>query len=134
MQSDILMYLSYCNSYSRQAVFYMFHIYLYYIRNYECTPVTVTVTLYEYTHYLPPRFPHSSRVLTGSPPLPIAPFSTTEMRMVRWAMGVEEAKVEQIETVMRRRRLEWFGHVKRKDETENIRAVIEMKMEGKRPI
>ena len=64
--------------------------------------------------------------------------ATTEMRMVRWAMGVsllehrrneeilEEAKVEAIATVMRRRRLEWFGHVKR-------RAVAEMKMEGKRP-
>ena len=70
---------------------------------------------------------------------------TTEMRMVRWAMGVslsehrrneeilEEAKVEQIATVMRRRRLDRFGHVKRRDETENIRAVVEMKMEGKRP-
>ena len=41
-----------------------------------------------------------------------------------------EAKVEPIATVMRRRRLEWFGHVKRRDETENIRAVAEMKMEG----
>ena len=69
--------------------------------------------------------------------------ATTEMRMVRWAMGVsllehrrneeilEEAKVEKIATVMRR--LEWFGHVKRRDETENIRAVVETKMEGKRP-
>ena len=46
---------------------------------------------------------------------------------------LEEAKVEQIATVMRSRRLEWFGHVKRRDETENIRAVVEMKMEGKRP-
>ena len=65
--------------------------------------------------------------------------------MVRWAMGVsllehrrneeilEEAKVEQIATVMRRRRLEWFGHVKRRYEIENIRAVVEMKMKGKRP-
>ena len=62
---------------------------------------------------------------------------------MRWAMGVsllehrrneeilEEAKVEQIATVMRR--LEWFGHVKRRYETENSRAVVEMKMEGKRP-
>ena len=33
--------------------------------------------------------------------------------------------------VMRRRRLEWFGHVKRRDETENIRAVAEMKIERK---
>ena len=65
--------------------------------------------------------------------------------MVRWAIGVsliehrrneeilEEAKVEQIATVMRRRRLDWFGHVKRRDETENIIAVVEMKVEGKRP-
>ena len=65
------------------------------------------------------------------------------MRMVRWAMGLsllehrrneeilEEAKVEPIATVMRRRRLERFGHVKRRDETENIRT--EMKMEGKCP-
>ena len=69
---------------------------------------------------------------------------TIEIRMVRWAMGVrllehwrneilEEANMEAIATVMRRRRLEWFGHVKRRGETENIRAVAEMKMEGKRP-
>ena len=69
--------------------------------------------------------------------------ATTEMRMVRWAMGVsllehwrneeilEEAKVEQIATVMRRRMLEWFGLVKRRDETEHILAVVRMKMEGK---
>ena len=71
--------------------------------------------------------------------------ATTEVTMVRWAMGVgllehrrneeilEEVKVEQIATVMRRRRLEWFGHVKRRDETENSRALVEMKMEGTRP-
>ena len=47
---------------------------------------------------------------------------------------LEEAKVEQIATVMRRRRLEWFGHAKRRYETENIRAVVEMRMEGKRHI
>ena len=70
--------------------------------------------------------------------------ATTEMRMVRWAMGVrllehrrneeilEEANVEAIATVMRRRRLEWFVHVKRRGETKNIRAVAEMKIEGKR--
>ena len=63
--------------------------------------------------------------------------------MVRCAMGVslsehrrneeilQEAKVEQIATVMRR--LDWSDHVKRRYETENIRAVVEMKMEGKRP-
>ena len=34
---------------------------------------------------------------------------------------------------MRKRRLEWFGHVTRRYETVNIRAVSETKMEGKRP-
>ena len=69
--------------------------------------------------------------------------ATTEMRMVRWAISVsllehrrneilEEARVEPIVIVMRWRRLELFGHVKRRDEPENIRAVAEMKMEGKR--
>ena len=69
---------------------------------------------------------------------------TTEMTMMQWAMWVgllehrrnedilEEVKVEQIATVMRRRRLELFGHIKRRDETENSRAVVEMKKEGKR--
>ena len=40
--------------------------------------------------------------------------------------------MEPIATVTIRRRLEWFWHVKRRDETENIRAVVELKMEGKR--
>ena len=34
--------------------------------------------------------------------------------------------------VMRRDRLEWFRHIKRREDTENIRAIMEMKMEGKR--
>ena len=62
--------------------------------------------------------------------------TTTEMRMGQWSMSLillepilEEARVEPIVTVMRR--MEWLGHVKRTDETENIRAVAEMKMEGK---
>ena len=46
---------------------------------------------------------------------------------------LEEAKVEPIASVMRRRMLQWFGHIKRGDETENIRAVAEMKMDEKRP-
>ena len=63
----------------------------------------------------------------------------TDMRMVRWAMGVsqleqgrneilEEARVVLIAMVMRGRRLKWFWPDKRRDETENIRAVVEMKM------
>ena len=35
--------------------------------------------------------------------------------------------------VARRRRLEWFD-MKSRDEPENIRAVVEMQMEGKRPL
>ena len=55
--------------------------------------------------------------------------ATTEMRMVRWAIRVslsehrrneeilEEAKVEPVVIVMRKRRLEWYGLFKRRDET-----------------
>ena len=38
---------------------------------------------------------------------------------------LEEAWVEPIAMVMRRR-LEWFGDVKRRDETEKVRAVAEV--------
>ena len=41
--------------------------------------------------------------------------------------------MEPIVMVMKRGKLEWFGHVKITHETENIRAVVEMKMEWKRP-
>ena len=63
-----------------------------------------------------------------------------EMRMVRQAMGVsllecrrneeilEEAKVRPIVMVIRMRRFEWFGQ--RRDQTENIKAVAKLKMEG----
>ena len=40
---------------------------------------------------------------------------------------LEEAKAEPIAMVMRRRRLEWFGHTKRRNETENTRAVVKLK-------
>ena len=49
-----------------------------------------------------------------------------------WAI-LDEAKVEPKAMVMRRRRLEWFGHAKRRDGTEHILAVVEMKMAWKRP-
>ena len=38
---------------------------------------------------------------------------------------LEEANVEAIAVVVRRWRLEWYEHVKKRDETENVRAVIE---------
>ena len=43
---------------------------------------------------------------------------------------LEETRLEPIALAIRR--LEWFGHVKRRDETENIRAVVEMKTDRKR--
>ena len=43
---------------------------------------------------------------------------------------LEEAEMEPIAMVMRRRRLEWFGYTERRHDTENIPAVVEMKMEG----
>ena len=63
--------------------------------------------------------------------------------MVRWAMSVnrlehrrneailEEAETDPIATVMRSRRLEWFGHMKRRQKTENITTAAMMKMVGK---
>ena len=44
--------------------------------------------------------------------------------------GTSEKLVEQIAMAMRRGRFEWFRHVKRRDETENIGEVTKMKMEG----
>ena len=70
---------------------------------------------------------------------------TPDVRMLRWVTGVslldhrrnyeilEEANVVPIAMVTRRRRWEWLGHAERRDESETIRAVAEMKMEGKRP-
>ena len=45
-------------------------------------------------------------------------------------MILGEARVEPIVRVTRSRRLARFGYVKRIDETENIRAIVETKMEG----
>ena len=41
---------------------------------------------------------------------------------------LEEARMESIAMVMRRRMLKWVGHMKRRDYSENIRTVDEMKM------
>jgi len=37
------------------------------------------------------------------------------------------AKLEAISVSMRRRRLQWFGHVQRRDREEDIRMVAEMR-------
>ena len=70
--------------------------------------------------------------------------SATEMRMLRHIYNVdwedhitndsirEEAKIEAIAIGMRRRRLQWYGHVRRRDREEDIRMVAEMRIQGKR--
>lgn len=71
-------------------------------------------------------------------------FSSCEMRMLRYCMGISleehrrneditaEAKIMPIKDVMRKRRLEWFGHVCRRARDEDIRRVYEMRVEGSR--
>ena len=68
--------------------------------------------------------------------------ATTEMRMVRWAMGVSLLEHRRNEEILGEAKVEpiWEGEVwngsgtlKERNETENIRSVVEMKMEGKRP-
>ena len=70
--------------------------------------------------------------------------SATEMRMMRYIHDIkwedhvtndsvqEIAKLEKIAIGMRRRRLQWYGHVRRRDREEDIRSVIEMRVQGKR--
>ena len=70
--------------------------------------------------------------------------SATEMRMmrhihnIRWEDHVtndsirEMAKLEAISVSMRIRRLQWFGHVRRRDREEDIRMVVEMRVQGRR--
>ena len=41
--------------------------------------------------------------------------------------------VDAVETVMRERRLRWFGHVRRKEEENPVRRVMDLEVEGRRP-
>ena len=68
----------------------------------------------------------------------------TEMRMVRWMSGVSlrERKtnnelqrtmgIEPVMNVVKRNRMRWLGHVLRKDESDWVRGVMEMNVEGSR--
>ena len=70
----------------------------------------------------------------------------TEMRMVRWMCGVSSRdrisnddlrgrmRLEPIGDTLRRRRLRWCGHVERKDETQWVKRVWKMEVEGRRPV
>ena len=62
------------------------------------------------------------------------------MSRLRWQARItnEEVKrkygVENLEHRLRKTRLKWFGHVKRRDENSILRRAIEVKVEGRRPV
>ena len=68
-----------------------------------------------------------------------------EMRMLRWIQGVslrehnineeirEAATVQPIATHLMQKRLRWYGHVRRRDESHITRTVLDMEVEGVRP-
>ena len=69
----------------------------------------------------------------------------TEMRMLRWMQGVslrehkrneeitEAATFQPITTHLMQKRLRWYGHVRRRDESHTTRTVLDMVVEGVRP-
>ena len=69
----------------------------------------------------------------------------TEMIMLRWIQGVsrrehnrneeirEGATVQPIATHLMQKRLRWYGHVRRRDESHITRTVLDMEVEGVRP-
>ena len=69
----------------------------------------------------------------------------TEMRMLRWIQGVsmrehnrneeireEAATVQPIATHLMQKRLHWYGHVRRREESHTTRTVLDMVVEGVR--
>jgi len=68
----------------------------------------------------------------------------TEMRMLRYIHGIsleehrrneeirKEAGVEDISVLMRKRRLQWYGHVCRRKEEDDIKRVTNLRVEGGR--
>ena len=71
---------------------------------------------------------------------------SAEMRMIRWMCGVrrserrsneemrQEMGLENILDSIRRQRLRWFGHVRRKSESEWVKKVTDMEVSGKRAV
>ena len=69
----------------------------------------------------------------------------TEMRMLLWIQGVslrehkrneeirEAATVQPITTHLMQKRLRWYGHVRRRDDSNTTRIVLVMVVEGVRP-
>jgi len=68
----------------------------------------------------------------------------TEMQMLRHIHGINwedhvrieniksKAKIKPVSRNMRKRKLQWYGHVKRRDSKEDIRYVTDLKIAGKR--
>jgi len=68
--------------------------------------------------------------------------SSCEMRMLRYCLGISleehqrneeitsRAKVMPIKDLMRKKRMQWYGHVFRREKDEDIRRVSEMAIEG----
>jgi hypothetical protein len=66
------------------------------------------------------------------------------MKMLRYIHGIsleehrrneeirEQAGVEAISTLMRRRRLQWYGHVCRREDQDDIKRVTNIKVDGAR--
>ena len=69
----------------------------------------------------------------------------TEMRMLLWIQGVslrdhkrneeirKAATVQPITAHLMQKRLRWYGHVRRRDESHITRTVLDMEVEGVRP-
>ena len=67
-----------------------------------------------------------------------------EMRMLRWACGVTKmdritnqeirnrTKVTEVHKKIQEKRLRWFGHVSRREESHITRRILEMEVEGRR--
>ena len=72
--------------------------------------------------------------------------SRTEMRMLRWIIGVsrldripndeirERCGVRDIRDKAREARLRWYGHVMRRDRDEAVKKVWDMQFQGRRPV
>ena len=70
---------------------------------------------------------------------------TTEMKMLRWSQGKTRkdrikiettrgiARVAPINSVLTQKRLSWYGHVMRREETHITRSTLSMTVTGTRP-
>ena len=62
------------------------------------------------------------------------------MSRVRWQDSITNEEinrrcgVENLEHRLRKTWLRWFGHVKRRDENSILRRVMELEVEGRRPV